>query len=483
MKKEHGIARIFTAHYTEIVLKKIFTSSWKWDLFFIVLLTFSLPLFFYKLGQSSLVSWDEAWYASIAQNMLHTGDLFHSIYNGKLFADKPPGGMWPTAIFFHFLGISAFTARLTSALCGVFSLFALYLLGKELFNRMVGFCAAVSLLASFWFLYRSRSGDLDAPLTLFYILSIYLALKATKNKKYLYYFAIVFGYLALIKGVVFMALLLPAILLIFWGNKLYKLREFIVSIVIASSIFGVWILFQILDNPEESLYHFTHSVRNSSLHNDVSKSLQLLKDYLHNGIGKWFWPALLSIFGGLIFIQKRFILLAVIFISYSVPFLFSPELQLWHFIPLYPFMVLAIYGFIYVSGIKLFHGFQLSPKKSEIIITICMILFAGYYSSLQLRTSWYQFINIDAYVSDEEILATAARTQQGKLYFDGDFEPAGAFYSDRVVTRAYDLRKLFDSDNNFLLITNDWRLEQEHIKPDEYIFIKKDRDKVLVRKP
>ena len=36
-----------------------------------------LPLFFYKLGQSSLTSYDEAWYGSIAKQIIQNGDLIN----------------------------------------------------------------------------------------------------------------------------------------------------------------------------------------------------------------------------------------------------------------------------------------------------------------------------------------------------------------------------------------------------------------------
>ena len=61
----------------------------KVDLILITLLFLTLPLFFYKLGQSSLVSFDEAWYASISRNILQTGDLFNLTFNGKAYYDHP----------------------------------------------------------------------------------------------------------------------------------------------------------------------------------------------------------------------------------------------------------------------------------------------------------------------------------------------------------------------------------------------------------
>ncbi len=450
------------------------------------ILALSIPFFFYKLGQSSLVSWDEAWYASISQNILDTGDLFHMIYNGALFADKPPGGFWVTAAFFKIFGVSTLTARLSSAILGFLSLYFLYFLGKKLFNRLVGFCAAVSLLSSYWFLYRARSGNLDAPLTFFYILTTFLAILASENKKFLIPMAISFGYLALIKGVVFAWVLIPVLVVIFWKNKIYKLKDFGLPFLISFGIFGLWILLQELANPDQALYHFTHSLRFSNTEHDYGKSLGLFKEYLHSGIGKWFWPGILAIIVGFFLKQRRFYILSVFFVSFSLPFIFSLQVHIWHLIPLHPIMILAIYGTFYVLGQRILASkyFKLNNVTRNSLLTLSMLVFAIYFSTIQLRSAWYQFIDIPAYISDEEILSTQAGKLTGKLYLDGDFDPAGAFYSHKIVTKLYnpDLDILFNSNQDFLLITNDWRLEKAKIDPTKYKLIKKDRDKVLIQR-
>src|SRR3989338_2089605 len=108
------------------------------DVLVIILLLLTAPLFFYKLGQSSLVSWDEAWYGDVARHISQTGDLFNLIYNGTTFTDKPPGGFWIEAIFFKLFGVNEWIARLPQAIAGLVTLYMVYLLGSKLFNRSVG---------------------------------------------------------------------------------------------------------------------------------------------------------------------------------------------------------------------------------------------------------------------------------------------------------------------------------------------------------
>ena len=95
---------------------------------------------------------------------------------------------------------------------------------------------------------------------------------------------------------------------------------------------------------------------------------------------------------------------------------------------------------------------------------------------------WYNFIDVPAYVSDEAILSRKAASYSEKLYIDGEFIPAAAYYANKIVTKPYknDLELLFKQKEPFLLITNLWRLRD--IPETKYETLGKDRDKVLIRK-
>ncbi len=449
------------------------------DLLALTLLSLLAPLFFYKLGQSSLVSWDEAWYGDVARHISQTGDLFNLIYNGTTFTDKPPGGFWIEAIFFKLFGVNEWIARLPQAIAGLVTLYMVYLLGSKLFNRSVGFISAVSLSSSFWFLSRARSGNLDILLTLFFVLTIYLAVLASEKKKFFLPLALSLAFLAMIKGIVFIPAVIPVLAVLFWKNKLYKIRDFLLPVVLTLGLFGVWILIVFIKEPSQVWWHFNHSVRESTMENNFIGSLKLFKEYLHNGIGKWFWPGILGVILGIFLKEKRFLILVLFFALYSIQFIFSERLQIWHLIPLHPFMVLLFYGSIWVLGEKIIRS-----KRLKFVGGILLLVFAGYYSLLQIRAAWFQFIDIPAFISDEAILSKEAGKMSGKILLDGDFDPAGTFYAGRPVTKLYnqDLKYLFANDQNFLLITNTWRLENERVEKNRYQILKTDRDKVLVIK-
>jgi len=98
---------------------------------------------------------------------------------------------------------------------------------------------------------------------------------------------------------------------------------------------------------------------------------------------------------------------------------------------------------------------------------------------------WYQFIDIPAFISDEAILSKEAGKYPQELIVDGEYRPAALFYSEKgkiaqAPKNETDFASLFNSEDEFLLITNKWRLENPAISPQKYRILKQDRDKVLL---
>ena len=73
-------------------------------------LLFLLPLsaFFllFDLGRGALSSWDEAIYATVAKELLHSGRWFFLSYGGSPWVDKPPLAIWATVIFYKLFGVN-----------------------------------------------------------------------------------------------------------------------------------------------------------------------------------------------------------------------------------------------------------------------------------------------------------------------------------------------------------------------------------------
>lgn len=444
---------------------------------FAVSILLTLPLFFYKLGQTSLVSWDEAWYGEIARNIIKSGDLINLTWNSSPYFDHPPTGFWLMAAAYKLFEINEFWTRFPSAIAGITSIILLYLLGKKLFNPLVGISSAIALSSAIWFIFRSRSGNLDIILTMFFLLTFLLAVKAHENKKYLYPFVISLSLLFLTKAMVPLAII-PPLILIFYKNKLYKLRDLILPTLLFFTIAGGWFVIQIIQHSNFIQNYFGVGLRGVSLQSSYSANLLLTKDYLYNGIGRWFWPGILSLGLSIFLMQKKFFVLLIFFVSFILPIIFSPKIQIWHLIPLFPILLLSYFGFVFAFLEK-----YLPKWKYQIY---CLILiFSAFIYVTQIKMIWYQFIDIPAFVSDEAILSKEANKYPQKFIVDGEYRPAALFYSEKgSITQApkneEDFVSLLNSEDDFLLITNKWRLEKLNIPTKNYQILKEDRDKVLI---
>jgi 4-amino-4-deoxy-L-arabinose transferase-like glycosyltransferase len=453
---------------------KFIKKNWL-DLLF-VLIIFSLsPLFIYKLGQSSLVSWDEAWYAAIARNIIKTGDFLRLYWNGKSYFDHPANGFWWMAISFKLLGVSNFSARFASAAFGILTLVFTYLLGRGLFNRWVGFSASVALVSAPWFLYRARSGNLDIFLTFFFVLSLWLAIKSVSQKRLFLVLGISLALLFLTKTLVPLAIILPLVI-IYWGKKM-EWKWLLKGVVVFLLVVGMWFASQLVLNASFIKRYFYIGLPGVTTQTSYLDNIKLVRDYIHEGIGRWFWPAVASVAAGSVLRKRSFYILSAFCLAFTVPFIFSPKTQIWHLVPLFPFLLLSLFGL----------GFFVIEKivRKPIVAGVAILLVALYFSFNQTRRNWQQFIDIPAFVSDEEILSTEASKYSDPLIVDGDFVPAAVFYSGKDnVTQTYvgGLTELFKNNPNFLLITKKERLDSEKILPKEYRILKSDRDKILVRK-
>lgn len=430
----------------------------------LVLLLLTLPLFFFKLGQSSLVSWDEAWYGSITKNILAQPTPFALSFNGEPYFDHPPFGFWLMAVSTKIFGINEFGVRAASAIAGVFCLIFIYLLGRRLFGQTVGVASSLALVSSPWFLFRARSGNLDIFLTLFFVSTIYLAHLSTTNKRFLTPFAISLACLFLTKTMIPITIL-PVIVVIFW--KKINIADLLRPGLWFCIITAIWFVPQIVMYPGFVKKYLAIGFPQAKTQTSIIDNILLMKSYLHFGIGNWFRPGIVTLVISAFTLQKRFWIFFLVVLAFMFPFIFSSKGQIWHLIPTHPFIILGLFGLVSVV-------FKKFAKAA--VITLCLLIAVP-----QIQKNWYEFIDIPAYVSDEAILATEASYYPHPLIIDGEFVPTAAFYSEKIVKQAQPkLENEFTSDDPFLLITHQWRLDQANISPKNYRIIKSDRDMILV---
>lgn len=452
--------------------------NWK-DIVLILTLFLTTPLFFFKLGDSSLFSWDEAWYADIARNIAYSGNLIFLFFNNQPYYDHPPAGFWIMAASIKLFGDGELAVRLPSAIFGIGCLIATYFLGKRIFNRVVGFLSAVSLSSAFWFISRARSGNLDIFLTFFFLTTIYFAVKSTDNKWFFLPFFISLFFLIFMKTLIPFTVI-PVLVFIFLNKKMLKEKLLWIVLTVTFVIFGSWFYLHKVTYPDFINHYFGIGLPGVKKEASLINNLILLKSYIHNGIGKWFWPGVLSAIFATFFFRRSFFILIIFSLSFFLPFIFSHRGQIWHLIPLYPFLLLSFYGLSFYIADQSYAFFKRKIRK--IIFYIPIILFFLYFYFFQIKLVWYQIIDIPKFVSDEELLSQEASKYNQKLYVYGDFLPTAVYYSKKHVTRVheYQLKDFFEKSEDFLIIIDEKLLDQYDVTRDKIEVLKKDRERVLI---
>ncbi|MBI3366233.1 glycosyltransferase family 39 protein [Candidatus Roizmanbacteria bacterium] len=182
----------------------------KQHILLIGLIAFFIFLFFYHIDYSTLSSWDEGWYASIARDIIRSGSFLQMTWNGQPYYDHPPMGFWLMAISFKLLGVNEFSARIPSAILGLFTIILIYKTAVELFGKkIIGFVAGIILGTSVWYLIRVRSGNLESVFSFFYILTIFTSLKSSKRFRWFPLVMISFAGLMLSKTIVGFSAIIP----------------------------------------------------------------------------------------------------------------------------------------------------------------------------------------------------------------------------------------------------------------------------------
>jgi 4-amino-4-deoxy-L-arabinose transferase-like glycosyltransferase len=137
------------------------------------------------------ISGDELTYVINAKAMFLTGSDISGTWNPlSVFLFKYPAYTAPQAELSYFLlmpfvGImpfSLFAARIPFVIFSILSVLVMYFVVKELFNREVGIIASLIMAINPWFVYIGRTGYEASLVSFFFLLALYIILKAKGNK-------------------------------------------------------------------------------------------------------------------------------------------------------------------------------------------------------------------------------------------------------------------------------------------------------------
>ena len=152
--------------------------------------------------------------------------------------------------------------------------------------------------------------------------------------------------------------IIPALVVVFWGRK-YTWRDVIAGVSLLLFIGGIWLVSQFLTNRSFFDRYLMIGLPGVGGQTSYLDNFQLAKTYVHDGIGKWFWPGvfggILSIIYGLYLVIRRkgdrkWFVFPLFLVSFFGPFVLSSKGHIWHLIPLYPFMILGFFSVSFAVG-------------------------------------------------------------------------------------------------------------------------------------
>jgi len=227
--------------------------------YLLILMIFSIALYFTGISTKRLWRTDEPRVAGISAEMAFTGDYFMPKLNGKPFLEYPPMYYWVTSSFYNTMGRSPFTSRLASGIAAVLGILLIYLLTKRMgFSSITAFFSGVVLAstAEYWAL--ANRCLVDMLLCFFVIFAMYSFFKLhqslnarngfLKAFSWMILFAVTVGCGILTKNL--LGIVLPGIAIFFWliieniANKKSFWKSwitFILGCVISFVLPGLWL--------------------------------------------------------------------------------------------------------------------------------------------------------------------------------------------------------------------------------------------------
>jgi 4-amino-4-deoxy-L-arabinose transferase-like glycosyltransferase len=381
-----------------------------------------------------LISFDEAWYASIAKNMVYSGNWMYSTFNGSLFTDHPPFGYWLMALSMKLFGISELSSRIPSIISGMGCLLLIYYLAKSRVGKIFALLPSLMMGSALWFLLRTFSGNLDVLFLFLYLLSIFIFEKWLERPKSSFFLLLLtsttLSVLWLTKTMIGFSIL-PILLTYFFvtpknnrpaGMQLIKLLLFALVLTLP------WYIFNYFLDDNFLIHHFfTIGMRKNEYMISI-ESLSTTLLYLRSGIGKWYYFVLISPALALIWLIKNFGQNRVLFVDLIwlimvlLPFFLSNNTQVWHLIPAYAPLFLLV-----THAAKQFNVYI--PKPFSRLSSLVIV---GFFSVLAVN----QFIHIMPLLktndrTSEKAIGLAARNIDRHIYFKELFLPSFIYYSEQ----------------------------------------------------
>jgi 4-amino-4-deoxy-L-arabinose transferase-like glycosyltransferase len=120
---------------------------------------------------------DEPRFASLARDMVTTGEWLFPRVGGDLYQDKPPVFFWLLAASYALIGSLRWSFLLPSLLAAAGTLLLIYDIGRMLIDRRAGLIAALGVASTLQFVLVMRGAQIDGVLCFLTTLSLYALLR------------------------------------------------------------------------------------------------------------------------------------------------------------------------------------------------------------------------------------------------------------------------------------------------------------------
>lgn len=350
-------------------------------LFWILLWAAAILIFAYAWVPGGL-DVDSCNYAAVAKEILRTHKwlrLYDPVYQGVFYYHFPLG-IWITAFFFKFLGVSTFTAKLFSMLSAVVLVGAIFYFGKLLKNHWVGFFAGLGLLFTNHIVRLSRQCRMDLPVSLFITLAIFSFVLAQKRSRRYYLLFGLFTCLAIftkdVSGLAPLAIVFVYLAVTFrWKEFSHPLFICALLLAIVPVLAWIWLDQNTLFNPWLH-WNFLHLLK--------SPGFNIPWYYYIKAIAsKYFYFLPLALYGGYLAVQEarrdkkdEFYLLIIWAVIFPLAFSFGRQKLHYFILPMYPaasLLVGIVCERIFKESLKL--NIAKASKYILIIMTLIMLCF------------------------------------------------------------------------------------------------------------
>lgn len=292
--------------------------------------------------------------------------------------------------YFYFFG------RLITTIFGTASIYVLYQLTKDLFNKRIALIASALLSVTFVHIWASQYVTTDVPMTFFGLLVVYYSAKILRNDTHWknYFLVAVFIGLAMATRYNAFIFFIPFIFSHFFrliSNKksfpyiswkdIFNIK-LIVALIFPFIVFVVFDPFSILDLPH-FLADYVGSVRgyregiwlNLSIHGNMPAWLWYLKYAYTSG---FYWPTFLVAAGGLIFgiwplTKNKLLILSYLVSNYFLINSMATVMDR-NLIQMSPYLMILGAIFIFNLGRFLFHR----TKIGTLTFSVLLVLFFGF---------------------------------------------------------------------------------------------------------